>query len=121
MPNLVGCVAMSHGPQLMLNPDQWALLKNRESEQLPNKPGLENDTMEVKWAKWRGCVTAIGSRGKQVEAFHPGVLILVGHDQHENLVDDNMPPFTIFIGSEVEASVSLRYLNQPKSENRTKY
>ncbi len=37
------------------------------------------------------------------------------------LVDDNMPPFTIFMGEEVEASLSLRYLNQPKSENRTKY
>jgi hypothetical protein len=36
-------------------------------------------------------------------------------------VDDNMPPFSIFMGEEVEASVSLRYLNQPKSENRTKY
>jgi hypothetical protein len=32
-----------------------------------------------------------------------------------------MPPFTIFIGEEVEASTSLRYLNEPKSENRTKY
>ena len=31
------------------------------------------------------------------------------------------PPFSIFMGEEVEASVSLRYLNQPKSENRTKY
>ncbi len=47
--------------------------------------------------------------------------IVVGDDQHENLVDDNMPPFTIFMGEEAEASVSLRYLNQPKSENRTKY
>ena len=32
-----------------------------------------------------------------------------------------MPPFTIFMGKEAEASVSLRYLNQARSENRTKY
>jgi 3-O-methylgallate 3,4-dioxygenase len=32
-----------------------------------------------------------------------------------------MPPFTIFMGEEVEASTSLRYLNEPKSANRTKY
>ena len=32
-----------------------------------------------------------------------------------------MPPFSIYMGEEVEASVSLRYLKQPKSENRTKY
>ncbi len=48
-------------------------------------------------------------------------MIVVGDDQHENLVDDNMPPFTIFMGEEAEASLSLRYLNQAKSENRTKY
>ena len=36
-------------------------------------------------------------------------------------IDDNMPPFTIYMGEEVESSVSLRYLNQSKSENRTKY
>jgi hypothetical protein len=32
-----------------------------------------------------------------------------------------MPPFTIYIGETAEASVSLRYLKQPKSENRTRY
>jgi len=45
----------------------------------------------------------------------------VGDDQHENLIDDNMPPFTIYMGETAEASVSLRYLKQPKSENRTRY
>src|SRR5438132_4198169 len=121
MANLVGCVAMSHGPQLMLNPDQWDLLKNRESEHLLNKPGLEKETAEVNWAKWRSCMAAIESLRQKIEVYQPDVLVIVGDDQHENLVDDNMPPFTIFIGAEVEASVSLRYLNQLKSENRTKY
>jgi catalytic LigB subunit of aromatic ring-opening dioxygenase len=112
---------MSHGPQLMLNPDQWTLLKNRESEHFPEKPELQNETLEVKWAKWRGCMAAIETLRKRIDAYRPDVLVIVGDDQHENLVDDNMPPFTIFIGEEVEASVSLRYLKQPKSENRAKY
>ena len=121
MANLVGCVAMSHAPQLMLNPDHWGLLKNRESEHLPDKPGLEKETLEMKWEKWRGCMQAIETLHRKVEAYHPDVLVVVGDDQHENLIDDNMPPFTIFMGEEVEASLSLRYLKQPKSENRTKY
>jgi aromatic ring-opening dioxygenase catalytic subunit (LigB family) len=37
------------------------------------------------------------------------------------LVDDNMQPFTIFMGIDAESSTSLRYLNQAKSENRTRY
>lgn len=112
---------MSHAPQLMLNPDSWHLLNTRQSEHLPDKPDLEKETQEVKWSKWNGCMEAIGKLREKIEALNPDVLLVVGDDQHENLVDDNMPPFTIFIGEEVEASVSLRYLNQAKSENRTKY
>jgi hypothetical protein len=112
---------MSHAPQLMLNPDNWHLLNNRQGENLPVKPALEKETQEVKWAKWNGCMAAIGKLRDHVAALRPDVLILVGDDQHENLIDDNMPPFTIFMGKEAEASLSLRYLNQSKSENRTKY
>src|SRR5713226_8752211 len=121
MANLVGCVAMSHAPQLMLDPDHWGLLNNRGGENLPDKPGLEKETSEVRWGKWRGCMKAIETLRQKIEAYHPDVLMIVGDDQHENLIDDNMPPFTIFMGEEVEASISLRYLKQPKSENRTKY
>ena len=121
MAELVGCLAMSHAPQLMLNPDHWGLLNNREKEQLPDKPELERETVEVKWAKWNGCMKAIATLRRNLEALDPEIVIVVGDDQHENLVDDNMPPFSIYMGEEVEASTSLRYLKQSKSENRTKY
>lgn len=121
MAKLVGCVAMSHAPQLMLDPGNWHLLQNRRSENLPDKPGLEKETDEVKWMKWHGCMSAIEKLRQRIEALRPDVLIVVGDDQHENLVEDNMPPFTIYMGEDAEASVSLRYLNQSRSENRTKY
>lgn len=121
MANLIGCAAMSHAPQLMLNPDYWHLLNNRQGEGLPDKPGLENETKELKWAKWNSCMAAIGKLRETVAALRPDVVLVVGDDQHENLVDDNMPPFTIYMGEAAEASVSLRYLKQPRSENRTKY
>jgi 3-O-methylgallate 3,4-dioxygenase len=121
MAKLIGCLAMSHGPQLMLNPEQWRLLRNREAEHLPEKPELENETVEVMWRKWRGCMDAIATLRDKLEAMAPDVLIVVGDDQHENLIDDNMPPFTIYMGDEVEASTSLGYLKQPKTENRAKY
>ena len=121
MANLVGCVAMSHAPQLMLDPDYWHLLRNRESENLPDKPELEKETSESKWTKWRACRNAIDALREKVAALGSDILVVVGDDQHENLLDDNMPPFTIFMGNEAEASVSLRYLNQTPSENRTRY
>jgi len=121
MAEIVGCLAMSHAPQLMLNPDQWGLLNTRSWDPLPVKPDLEKETMEVKWGKWNRCMTAIEKLRQKLEALSPDTIVVVGDDQHENLLEDNMPPFTVFVGKEVEASVSLRYLNQPKSENRTRY
>jgi len=121
MATLVGCLAMSHAPQLMLKPEHWGLLKNRESERLPDKPGLEKETLEVKLAKWHGCMQAISALRQKLESLSPDVVMVVGDDQHENMTDDNMPPFTIFMGTEAEGSVSLHYLKQPPSENRTRY
>jgi 3-O-methylgallate 3,4-dioxygenase len=64
---------------------------------------------------------AIATLRQKLTELRPDVVIVVGDDQHENLVDDNMPPFTIYMGETAEASVSLRYLKQSKSENRTRY
>lgn len=121
MANLVGCFAMSHGPQLMLEPKHWNLLHMRESEKLPERPELESETDEVKRQKWRHCMDAIAKLRQKLQALHPDVTIVIGDDQHENILDDNTPPFTIFIGDEAEATTSLRYLNQAKSDNRTRY
>ena len=40
MAQLVGCLAMSHAPQLMLPPDKWGLLNNRGADALPERPEL---------------------------------------------------------------------------------
>jgi hypothetical protein len=121
MAEIVGCLAMSHGPQLMLKPDQWGLLNTRSWDPLPVRPELERETMEMKRAKWDRCMAAIERLRRLLEEMSPDTVVVVGDDQHENLLDDNMPPFTLFIGKEVEASTSLRYLDQAKSENRTRY
>lgn len=125
MADLVGLVAMSHGPQLMIKPDQWCVMEQKDKERygnsLPVKPELMAETPEVKWAKWNRCMEAIACLRKKLLEWSPEALLIVADDQHENLLDDNMPPFLIYIGEEAEASVSLRYFNEPKSANRTKY
>jgi Catalytic LigB subunit of aromatic ring-opening dioxygenase len=121
MAKLAGCLAMSHGPQLMLDPEHWPLLRTRAAERLPEKPALASETKELQWSKWRRCMDAIAALRGDLGNLHPDVVIIVGDDQHENILDDNTPPFTIFTGLEAEASTSLKYLNQPKSENRARY
>lgn len=118
---LVGGLALSHAPQLMIPPEKWHLLHSREWDPLPVRAELERETLESKRAKWHRCHEAIGRLRAKLEEWSPDVLVVVGDDQHENILDDNTPPFTIYIGEEVEASTSLKYFNEPKVENRTRY
>jgi aromatic ring-opening dioxygenase catalytic subunit (LigB family) len=118
---LVGCIAMSHGPQLMINPDHWDVLRTRPGNTLPVRPELSAETLEQKWDKWNRCMAAIGQLRDKLEAWRPDAVIVVSDDQHENLVEDAMPPFAIYVGERAEASISLSYYKEPKSENRTAY
>ena len=121
MAKLAGFLAMSHGPQLLVKPDQWNILRDRYGGTLAVRPELAKETLEDKWAKFNRCMDAIGVLKRKLEEWSPDVLVIAADDQHENILDDNMPPFTIYIGEEAEASVSLTYLNEPKSANRTRY
>ncbi len=121
MANLAGFLAMSHGPQLMLEPEQWSVVPHRVEGPLPEIPGLAAETLDQKRAKWDRCHAAIGELRQKLEEIQPDTVVLVGDDQHENLLDDNMPAFAVFIGDEVEASTSLTYFNEPWENNRKRY
>lgn len=121
MADIIGWLALSHGPQLMVKPDQWHVLTDRYGDTLPLRPDLEKETLADKWAKFNRCMDAIALLKRKLESWSPDVLVIAADDQHENILDDNMAPFAVYIGAEAEASVSLRYLNEPKSANRTRY
>jgi aromatic ring-opening dioxygenase LigB subunit len=121
MAELTGFLAMSHGPQLMVKPDQWNVLHNDRHKNLQPRAELEKETLEDKWTKFNRCMSAIEVLRKKVEEWRPDVLVMVADDQHENILDDANPPFTVYIGGDFEASTSLGYFKEPKSENRTKY
>lgn len=115
---------MSHGPQLMMAPHRWHLLAakdRREHGAAASGGGAEGDSDEIRWSKWRRCMEAIDELRVKLHEWSPDALILVGDDQHENLLDDAMPPFTVYVGAEAEASVSLRYLDESPSTNRSRY
>ncbi len=121
MAELTGFLAMSHGPQLIVKPDQWNILHNDRNKDLKPRPELEKETLEDKWAKFNRCMSAIEVLRKKLEEWKPDVLIVVADDQHENILDDANPPFTVYIGGDFEASTSLNYFKEPKTANRTKY
>lgn len=119
MAEIVGVLASSHAPQLMLDPDRWHLLNNPYMGILD--PDLQNVPHQVKWERWNRCMAAIQELRQHLDRWAPDTVVVVGDDQHENMLEDNMPPFTLFIGEEAEASVSLRYLQESPEENRSRY
>src|SRR5215469_3491808 len=121
MAELVGSMAMSHGPQLMVPPEQWDVLHNRQGSGLPVRPELAGETLADKVAKWQRCKTAIEELRRKLASWAPDVLVMVADDQHENSQEDANPPFTVYVGDDFEASVSLSYFKEPKSANRTAY
>jgi aromatic ring-opening dioxygenase catalytic subunit (LigB family) len=121
MAELIGSLAMSHGPQLMVPPERWDVLHNRHGEALPVRPELAGETLADKVAKWQRCKDAIDALRRKLAAWAPDALVVVADDQHENIQDDANPPFTIYVGEDFEASVSLSYFKEPKSANRTAY
>ena len=121
MAELIGWLAMSHGPQLMVPPERWDVLHNRLGEGLPVRPELTGETLADKSAKWQRCMEAIDHLRRKLAAWAPDVLVVVADDQHENILDDANPPFTVYVGESFEASVSLSYFKEPKSANRTAY
>src|ERR1700730_2752812 len=116
----IGWLAMSHGPQLMVPPERWDVLHNRH-DALPVRPELTGETLADKSAKWQRCQAAIDHLRRKLAAWAPDVLVVVADDQHENIQDDANPPFTVYVGENFEASVSLSYFKEPKSANRTAY
>jgi aromatic ring-opening dioxygenase catalytic subunit (LigB family) len=121
MTELIGWLAMSHGPQLMVPPERWDLLHNRHGEALPVRPELAGETLADKAAKWQRCQEAIDHLRRKLAAWAPDLLVVVADDQHENIQDEANPPFTVYVGEDFEASVSLSYFKEPKSANRTAY
>jgi aromatic ring-opening dioxygenase catalytic subunit (LigB family) len=121
MAELVGSLAMSHGPQLMVPPERWDVLHNRHGDVLPIRQELAGETLADKVAKWQRCKEAIEELRRKLASWAPDMLVVVADDQHENILDDANPPFTVYVGDDFEASVSLSYFKEPKSANRTAY
>ncbi len=122
MAQIVGCLAMSHGPQLLTPPDKWRELPVRTKGPFNPKPGIEAElTPETMRAHGGRCDAAIEALRARLAQWAPDTVVIVGDDQGENILNDNMPPFTIFLGSEVDATRRYRYFGQSENDQITHY
>lgn len=122
MADIIGCLAMSHSPQLLMPPEKWHELPARVKPPFFPKPGIEAElTMEAKRANAARCDAAIKDLKDRLEALNPDVVLIIGDDQEENIMADNMPPFTIFIGAEADAGRKFHYLGEKPLDQVKRY
>jgi 3-O-methylgallate 3,4-dioxygenase len=113
MSEIVGCIAMSHGPQLLTPPEKWPDLPTRIKGPFNPKAGIEREiTLENMRAYSKRCDAAILALRDKIASWEADTIVFLGDDQKENILFDAMPAFTIFVSDEVDASQKYRYFGQ---------
>lgn len=116
----------SHGPTWITPPEQWVRLQQGD-EKNPTidyadllsraRPGLDEElTEEKKREKYLACQTAARTLTDVLIEISPDLIIMIGDDQHEHLLDDNMPMFCIYRGEAIPLVERSRdYVSAPRS------
>ncbi|MPZ14167.1 MAG: protocatechuate 3,4-dioxygenase [Chloroflexi bacterium] len=121
MARIVLGMATSHGPLLSTPPDQWwqrgladrnghfelffkgglhsfdDLVKLRADEHVEHQ--LEPELMAQ---RHEACQTSLAELSATVKRVAPDVAVVIGDDQHESFLDDNMPAFAVYWGDSVQ-------------------
>ena len=106
MAQIIGRVALSHGPQLLRPPERWLELPQGREPLPPENPDLAKhlDPATQK-AYYERCLDAMSSLANKIDAWKPDAIVVIGDDQHENIFEDATPPIVIYMNSEVDASL----------------
>ncbi|MEA2641598.1 MAG: 3-O-methylgallate 3,4-dioxygenase [Chloroflexota bacterium] len=121
MAKLVLGLGSSHGPQLALPPEHWWMRRDWDrkypelwyqgrvvtfDELVDERAGehLEHETTQDTYVnRFNACQQAIGTLSETLEQAAPDVAIILGDDQHECFLEDNMPSISVFWGDSVDA------------------
>lgn len=122
MAKIIGGLATSHAPQLLMPALRWSELPTRTKGPFHPKPDIAVElTDAAKLAKEARCRGALEQLRAQLYAWAPDAVIVIGDDQHENILDDNMPPFVIYAADEVDATLHFTYLGEKSIDQTTRY
>lgn len=108
MAEIVLAVATSHSPQVTLPWTEWGRLRQKDEaddrldyEGLKKKArgGLEAELVPAVWQqRYDAAQVALRELTRQLEAAQPDVVVVLGDDQHEQFLDDNLPALSIYHG-----------------------
>ncbi len=109
MAEIVLGLATSHSPQLSVPWTKWSLLREKdETDRRLDYPALvkrakseiETDLAPKTWReRYQSCQKAIAALGSTLRAARPDAVVVLGDDQHEQFLDDNLPALAIYHGA----------------------
>lgn len=123
MAQIVLGLASSHAPQLEMPPQNWltyaAAGRKAPTHWFQGKTYSFPELVELRagdhfekelndatfQARWDACQRAIGHLGDTLDRVSPDVVVILGDDQHEAFLDDNMPALAIYNGAAVDDDV----------------
>ena len=122
MAEVIGCLGTGHAPQLLMPPERWQELPDRVKDPGPERPELAKElTLEEKQARFRRCLAAMDLLKRKLDEWAPDAFILIGDDQRENILEDNTPPFMLYLEDEVYATLHFKYLGESPNQQKKKY
>ncbi len=111
MAQVVLGVGTAHSPQMSVPWEHWAVLREKDETDRRidyagllqrAKPGLEAELTPAVWqARYEACQCALRLLGERLRAARPDAIVVVGDDQHEQFLDDNLPVIAIYHGETV--------------------
>ena len=112
MARIVLGIGTSHSPQLSIPWTKWNLLREKDetdrrldySALLKRaKPNIGQEITQEKWQqRFDACQKAIGVLGDMLRKANPDMVVMLGDDQHEQFLDDNMPMFSLYHGKSLQ-------------------
>lgn len=110
MGKIVAAMASSHA-YTFLEPKTWderrahtrSNYKKRFGAEPPDQPQVLEETLEANEARYKRIRDGLDFLREQILSLRPDVLVIVGDDQNENFLENNLPQFAIYLGKELVA------------------
>jgi hypothetical protein len=130
MAEIVAALAHSHSPQVTLPWSSWGLLRYKDETdkrldyaglKARARPDLEPELQDEVWRERYDCTQkALRTLTQQLVEARPDVIVILGDDQHEQFLDDNLPAMAIYHGDTLPVVHHVGRNSQPYKEREEK-
>jgi hypothetical protein len=110
-------LAVSHAPSMFRGLEHWPQIHRMLTDGVPQPPAIEKETPKVLQSYIDRINQGFEILKKQIDAFKPDVLLVVGDDQAEVFTESTMPAFSVFTCAEVHGSINVGLIGEPEEEN----